>query len=215
MVKAVDLIEDIKVKINGKSIAVIGAGGLGGYIIGLTSRLGLSKIFIFDGDLFTTSNIDRQLYCQKDTLGRNKAEVAAESCSAIGVTETIAIQDYFGEEYFDLIKDVDCVVDATDNVTTRRLLEKFGEAYSIPIIHGAIDGMYGHVAVVRPGDKTITKLYRVEVRKPGKTFSFVPSLIASIQVSQMTKLLSGGRTLRKGELLIVDFATSNTQIINI
>lgn len=208
-------IEDIKLKISDKTIAVIGAGGLGGYIIGLASRLGLAKIFVFDGDLFSQSNIDRQLYCKKQTLGKNKAEVAAESCNEVGVTEAIAVAVFFNEEYFELIKDVDCVIDATDNIASRLLLERFGELYNVPIIHGAIDGMYGHVAVVKPGEKTISKLYSGEEIKPGKTISFVPSLIASIQVSQMAKLLSGEKTLGKGELFIVDFIESTTKVINI
>lgn len=209
------MINEVAKGLEDKSIAVIGAGGLGGYIIGLSSRLPLKKIYIFDGDVFSQSNMDRQLYCTKETIGKSKALIAAEKCNEIGVTEAVGINEYFTIEHCEKIMNVDCIVDATDNIAARLMLEKVGEILNIPIIHGAIDGFFGHVAVVKPGEKTLSKLYANKGNTAGPTLSFVPSIIASIEVSQMAKLLCCDKTLGKGELLMVDLNNDETRVIKI
>ena len=62
-----------------KTVAIVGAGGIGGYIIEHFARLGVKKIIIFDGDNFELSNINRQRFCNLQTIGKNKAEEAKEA----------------------------------------------------------------------------------------------------------------------------------------
>ena len=60
-----------------KKILVAGCGGLGGSVIELLSRSGIGHLIVADGDQFEPSNMNRQLLCTTDTLGRSKAEAAA------------------------------------------------------------------------------------------------------------------------------------------
>ena len=59
-----------------KKIAVIGCGGLGRHIIELMTRIGIGAIRAVDGDVFDSSNLNRQLLSETALLGCSKAETA-------------------------------------------------------------------------------------------------------------------------------------------
>ena len=60
-----------------KSVAVIGCGGLGGYLIEYLARIGVGSIRCIDGDVFEESNLNRQLLSSPALLGTSKAAAAA------------------------------------------------------------------------------------------------------------------------------------------
>lgn len=100
-----------------KTVAVIGAGGCGGYILEHLSRMGAKRILVFDGDHFELSNINRQRFCDETTIGMNKAVVAQYALSFINnQIEIIAIPDYFSDAYIDIIEanNVDVIFYAAD-----------------------------------------------------------------------------------------------------
>ena len=66
-----------------KSVAVIGCGGLGGYAIEMLARVGVGHLRVCDGDAFAETNLNRQLLCTEDMLGKSKAEAAAERIRAV------------------------------------------------------------------------------------------------------------------------------------
>ena len=62
-------------------VAVIGCGGLGGYIIEELARLGVGTIVVVDPDMFEEHNLNRQLLCTQELLGRKKVDV--DSAAAV------------------------------------------------------------------------------------------------------------------------------------
>lgn len=201
--------ENLIEKIAGKTVAVIGAGGLGGYVIGELMRLPLGELVIVDGDVFSVSNLDRQLFSSTATLGKNKAEVAKLEVEKVGFIENVtAFTAFFniqnGEE---LLKSADIAIDCTDNLYARLELETVCDRLAIPLVHGAINGAVGQVAVIMPASHGLTKLYGGKLpRKTQKTLPYVPAATASLQVSEAVKVLAGEPTLI-GEMLIADFST--------
>lgn len=77
-------------KIYNTKVAVIGCGGLGGYIIQELIQFGIRELVIVDGDKFELTNLNRQLYCNEDNLGIYKVTQAKKSAekvnSAIKIT---------------------------------------------------------------------------------------------------------------------------------
>ena len=59
-----------------KRVAVIGCGGIGGYLIELLARIGVGYIRAVDGDVFDESNFNRQLLSEQPLMGRSKAKAA-------------------------------------------------------------------------------------------------------------------------------------------
>lgn len=192
-----------------KKVCVIGCGGLGGYIIEMLGRLGIGLITVVDGDVFEISNLNRQLLSNEATLGKSKAEMAKERMAIVNpLIKVIAISYRLKEENAEeILKDHDVIIDALDNIETRFILQENAEKLKIPLVHGAIAGWYGQVSTILPGDRTLDKIYTKKNVKGAESKlgnpSFTPALVASIQVSEVVKLLiARGELLRKKILFI-------------
>ena len=61
-----------------KRVLVVGCGGLGGNLISILLRIGVGHLRIVDGDVFETTNLNRQLFSSIPALGHNKARIAAQ-----------------------------------------------------------------------------------------------------------------------------------------
>ena len=68
-----------------KTVAVIGCGGLGGYLIEFLARIGVGTIRCIDGDMFEESNLNRQLLSSVSLLGAGKASTAASRIRSVSV----------------------------------------------------------------------------------------------------------------------------------
>lgn len=188
-----------------KVIAIIGCGGLGGNIANLIARQNPEKLILYDADVFSKSNLNRQLFSSKDTIGKQKAHVIKENLQNCCNTKIEVVAEFLSWENAHLLKEADLIFDATDNVSSRYLIQEVGHKYNIPILHGAINGMFGQVAIIYPGDKLCQKLYpQKEEQEILPTLSFVPSCIATIQVAEGYNLLSGSPTLKPKEILYID-----------
>ena len=64
------------------TVGIVGAGGLGGWIIEGLARMGVGRLIVIDGDVFEENNLNRQAGCTESTLGRPKAQVMAERVAA-------------------------------------------------------------------------------------------------------------------------------------
>lgn len=171
-----------------KKVFVAGCGGLGCYAVELLARLGAGSVTVADGDRFSRSNMNRQLYCTPSTLGRFKAEVAAERWP--GIVEGVCVF-ISTDNIHKLLEGCDLVIDALDNAPSRKLLADACEETGIPMIHGAVGKNTAQCCVIFPGDKDIPDILYPEDIPAEETVSYIPSLCASMQVSLAEKLLRG------------------------
>jgi molybdopterin/thiamine biosynthesis adenylyltransferase len=191
-------------------VAVVGCGGLGGYIIEELARLGIGGIVAVDPDVFQEHNLNRQLYSTPDQLGRDKVDAAACRVAAVNPAVTFRpVAEAFAElNGAELLRGVDVAVDALDSIPARLLLAQMCDSRGIPMVHGAIAGWYGRLATQFPGDGTLQRLYPRNRELPGIEAdlgnpSFTPAVVASFQVAEVVKiLLNIGEPIRNRYLLI-------------
>lgn len=189
-----------------KKVAVIGCGGLGGYIIEQLARLGIGTIRIVDGDVFEESNLNRQLFSDVTVLGKPKTEVSQARIAAVNPDVKVeALHGYLDEHNAaDFLRGCDAVVGALDNIYTRRVLERNCEELGIPYVYGAIHGWVAQVAVDMPGQRLIEKMYPEGAAfKDKSSLSFTPGLCASMQTALCVKLLVG-REVETGTIFYFD-----------
>lgn len=124
-------------KLASSRVAVFGIGGVGGYTVEALARSGVGAIDIIDDDKICLTNINRQIYATRKTVGKYKVDVAAERIAEINpdckVTafKTFFLPETSGE--FDFTK-YDYVVDAIDTVTGKiAIIEKAKES-NVPVI---------------------------------------------------------------------------------
>lgn len=189
-------------------VAVIGCGGLGGYILEELARLGVGHIVAIDPDIFEENNLNRQLLSSPEKLGRAKVEVALERVREINPAVTLKpVKEFFTKTNGRLLLEgLDCVADAVDNVQGRLELAEVCSELGIPLVHGAIAGWYGHVATAYPGEDAVRKIYRhwtggKGVEQQLGNPSFTPAVAASLEVAEVCKVLLGqGALLRNRKL---------------
>ena len=202
--------------IRGKKVLVVGCGGLGGYIIEMLARLGVGAIKAVDGDCFEKSNLNRQLLSSSEVLGSSKAQAARMRVNEINPDVNVEAFEIFLDENNaeELLEDCDIVMDALDNIESRRILSHACEAKNVPLVFGAISGWIAQAALSMPGDGFIDKLYPQTVEMKDKSsLSFTPAFCAAMQCALAARMLCGrkveGSVLNCFDLLNMEFETIN------
>ena len=190
----------------GKRILVVGCGGLGGHIIDQLARIGVGFLRVVDGDVFESSNLNRQLLSRVSLLGVSKANAAADHVADVNPDIPVdAVTAYLSEgNAAALLSGCDIVLDALDNVPSRKVLAAACREAGIPYVYGAIQGWVAQAGISMPGDDLIEKLFPREVEIRDKSvLSFTPALCASMQTALCVKLLVG-RPVETGTLCCFD-----------
>ncbi len=135
-------------------ILIIGVGGLGCTTSSLLARHGFDLVLI-DGDVIEKSNLDRQILFFNEDVGKPKVDVAYDKLSEFSKIEKIF--DNFNDEtiskYNELFSNVELIIDCTDNVETRKLINNFSFDKQIPWIYSAGVQNIGSVYFVDPSKR--------------------------------------------------------------
>ena len=206
------------------SVAVVGLGGLGGYVAEALARMGVGCLTLIDHDAFEAHNLNRQLLSREDNLGEEKAEAACQRIRAInGAVTVICREESFREaNAARLLEGVDVVVDALDRVSIRLVLQDASARLGIPMVHGSIGGFLGEVMTIFPGDLGLHGLYgdgegvpdhgiEWELGTPAAT----PMAVAAWEVQEVVKILTDRGELLRNRLLILDMETGTVQTLTL
>ena len=120
------------------SVLVLGLGGVGGAVCEMLARLGVGHLTLVDGDVFSASNLNRQLGALCSTLGRNKAEVARDRILDINPDCTVRAFPVFYLPDRDTglppFSSYSFIVDAVDTMTAKIGLIRDAQAAGVPIV---------------------------------------------------------------------------------
>ena len=201
-----------------KRYFVAGCGGLGCYIVENLMRMGVSEITVCDGDEFSESNLNRQLYATPATLGTKKVIAASNRANELKFAGTlIAIPEFITKDnVLSLLDDIDIVIDALDNTESRFILEDACKELNLPLIHGAVGEWNYQVAVITPGSNLLHNLYEnKEMKNETPTFSFTVEACAAMQTAEALKLANAEKSELENSLLLVDLKNNCSDIIKL
>lgn len=129
--------KDAMEKLANSRVAVFGIGGVGGYTVEALVRSGIGSIDLIDDDKVCLTNINRQIYATRKTVGKYKVDVAAERIAEINPNAVVKTYKMFytpeTSTQFDF-SEYDYVVDAIDTVTGKLELVMKAEEAGTPII---------------------------------------------------------------------------------
>lgn len=163
-------------KLAESKIAVFGLGGVGSYVVEALARCGVGSLTLVDHDTVSMTNINRQLFALRSTVGRSKVMVAKERIRDID--ENILVHTYetfYNEDtagMFDF-HSFDYIVDAIDTVTSKLLIIERAKACNVPILScmGTGNKLSPSRFEITDISKTsvcpLAKVIRVELRKRG------------------------------------------------
>jgi molybdopterin/thiamine biosynthesis adenylyltransferase len=213
-----------QVKLLQSKVAIIGAGGLGGTVLELLTRMGIGELIIADKDIIGDSNLNRQILSTETNLGQSKTEVAVKRVKEINSSIEITVHSVFidSDNVKKIINGAEVVVDALDNLPSRFMLQKACRELKIPLIHGAIAGFNGQLTTIFPEDKGLELIYgsnkdlpehgsEAELGAP----TITPALIASLEVQEVVKILLKRGKLFRNRLLYIDIEDGTMEILNL
>ncbi|MHC4565415.1 MAG: HesA/MoeB/ThiF family protein [Planctomycetota bacterium] len=182
-------------KLFSSRIVIVGLGGLGGHVLEQIARAGVGHITGIDPDVFEPSNLNRQLLSDVDSMGVSKVQRAKERIEQVHPETVFAgIEKRHTDANVEVWAQADLVFDCLDSITDRLSLAELCSTAGCTLIHGAIAGWYGQVAVVRPGSGLLTRLYPDKgpgLEKELGTPSFTAALCASLMVAEGVKVICG------------------------
>ena len=208
----------------GSRVSVVGLGGLGGTVTEILARAGIGILNLIDGDRFEENNLNRQLLSTPKLLLKSKAQAAIDRIQAINAS--IVVNKH--HEYLDeknaigLLEKSNVIVDCLDNVKTRFVLEGASKKVQCPLVSAAVAGALGHVTTIFPDDRGFSLIYgepdAVESKGAEASLGCLPyavTLLASIECSEVIKILLKKGSVLRNQLLIVDLMDNVFDIVQL
>ncbi len=198
--------EEGQEKIKRAKVFIAGLGGLGSISSYYLAAAGVGCLKIADRDSVDVSNLNRQILHATqdvDTPKTSSAEAKLRSLNPYVRIEAIQ-QEINAENITDIVSDCSIIVDATDNMETRKALNTASVKMKIPFIYGGVDGFSGMATTFIPGETPCFQcIFPYETKKrvaPG-VIGPAPGVVASLQAMEALKLILGMKGLLAGRLL--------------
>jgi molybdopterin-synthase adenylyltransferase len=204
-----------QLKLAESTVAVVGAGGLGGTVIQLLSRIGIGQLTVIDCDVFDETNLNRQAFCTRDWVGKPKALAVQAQLKSINpaseiLAHVVRLDAANGPQ---ILAGCQVVVDALDNVKDRLTLEAMAKSIGVPFVHGALAGFEGQLMTVFPQDSGLKQIYgsgdegAVAANRPEYLLgvpSITPSLVATLEAMEVLKILLNRGTPFRNKMVYID-----------
>ncbi|SFD54248.1 adenylyltransferase and sulfurtransferase [Lentibacillus persicus] len=196
------------------SALVVGAGALGTVISNQLVRAGIGKIRLIDRDYVELSNLQRQIMFDETDVKDAMPKAVAAKNKLEKINSQVEIDAIIGnvtaENIDDLIKDVDVVLDGTDNFATRYLLNDACFKHQLPFSYGGVVSSRGMTAFFVPGKTPCLRCITKEGEGDGQTCDTVGviapavDIIASFEVTETLKYLTNNQDALRNTLKTID-----------
>jgi sulfur-carrier protein adenylyltransferase/sulfurtransferase len=216
--------ESGQLKLQNASVLVIGAGGLGCPVLQNLAAAGVGTIGIVDGDVVDESNLHRQLLYTLKDCGKSKVEVAKNAIVQLNpnINVTVFPEFFNTKNAFEIVQDYQIIVDCTDTLAVRYLINDVAVLKKIPVVYASIYKFEGQVSVFnykngpsyrclfpeQEGLNTIPNCVESGV------LGVLPNTLGAFQATEVLKIILEIGEVLSGKLLIYDALHFQMQIID-
>lgn len=196
-------------KLKSATVLIGGVGGLGSFASLYLTLAGVGTLILVDRDQVEESNLNRQLLYHSSDIGRYKVEVAAERLKEVNEDVRVMPVKAVIDETFRAPRSFDVVIDGMDNIEGRYALEEIAMRENVPYIFGAVEGYMGMVTFIDSTTRRLKDFFHPLDKKGTQVLGATAGMVASIQILEALKYLSGRGDLLKNKLLIYDALSTN------
>lgn len=211
-------------KLQNASVLIVGCGGLGSPIAVYLASSGIGKIHLVDFDTVDVTNLHRQVFFSLEDVNQPKTKVLSKFIKkrAPFTEVTFTNKPISKENVFKLIENVDIVVDGTDSLPTKYLLNDACVIKNKPLVYGSLYKFDGYVAVFNVLQKNGTFSANLRDAFPematdipnceeAGTLNAIVGMIATQQVNEVLKIITEIGKPLTNELLIYN-SLQNSQL---
>jgi molybdopterin/thiamine biosynthesis adenylyltransferase len=201
-----DFGEEAQTKLKDAHAIIVGVGGLGCSSAMYLTAAGVGHITLVDFDTVELSDLNRQILYSQDDIGEKKVVAASRRLNKLN--SSVHIDPLFSEIKEDnvlgIISGAQVVLDGTDNLASRLILNAGCVELKIPFIVGGVSRLRGMVTTVIPGETPCLACLQPEGLRGLGVLGVIPALIANIQTLEAIKLLVGHKPALAGRLLLLN-----------
>jgi adenylyltransferase/sulfurtransferase len=215
-------------KIGAATVMLIGAGALGCTIADQLTRAGIGKLVLIDRDVVEKSNLQRQCLFDESDAQHRRPKAHAAAMRLLSINRHVQVVHLVTDVTPDNIRDLlyvhtpSVIVDGTDNVETRYLINDASIHYGIPWIYGAATGVEGRVMPIVPGHTPCLRCVFPSPPAPGElatcdtagVLNSASCVIASLQAAEVIRMIVEGPTRIRAEMISVDLWTRRFRTID-
>lgn len=192
-------------------VLVIGAGGLGCPVLQNFAGMGIGTIGIVDGDTVSESNLHRQLLYTQDDCGKSKAITASKAIQKINPLVQVQIFPDFlvPSNANQIIPNYDIIVDCTDDIPIRYLINDMAVTYKIPVVYASLHKFQGQLSVFNYKEGPSYRcLFPEEENSSAPTcattgiLGVLPNILGILQAAEVVKIILSLGEILSGKLLI-------------
>lgn len=205
--------EEGQEKIKMASVLIVGAGGLGCPTIQYLTTTGIGSLTIADDDVVDMSNLQRQVFYGIKDLGKHKAIVATalmrQTNSNVDIQQIVARVNYKNARA--LVAKHDVIVDCTDNLTARYVLNDACILENKPLVHASVYKTQGQISVFNyqngPSYRCLFPSEDGEKLADSSVigiYSILPGILGLMQANEVIKIVTNSGQVISGKLLIYD-----------
>ena len=212
-------------KMQQASVLVVGVGGLGSVAALYLAAAGIGHIGLVDYDRVDSSNLNRQIIYGSDGIGQVKVGLARQRLLELNPHLQVDVfNESFGSENAERIaNDYAVLVDGSDNIPTRYLVNNMCVVNRKPYVYGSVYQFEGQVSVF---DARFGPCYRCLFPEPpppgtapstaeGGVLGTLPGTIGTLQATEVIKLVLGIGMPLYGTMLLYDALEMKLQSVHI
>lgn len=206
-------------------VLLVGCGGLGSPVALYLAGAGVGTLGLVDDDVVSPSNLHRQIIHSYDTVGQDKVDSAKAAVLARNPNATVnTYRDRLcAANVLDIASPYDLIIDGTDNLATRYLINDAAEVLRKPVIYGSVIQMEGQVAVFWAGEgptyrdliPTPPDQRNIPTARDVGVIGPVCAQVGATMATEAIKLICGIGESLLGRLMIIDANTANVFTVTI
>jgi len=201
-------------RIRNAKVLCIGAGGLGSPALMYLAAAGVGTIGIVDFDTVDETNLHRQILYGQSDIGKKKVEVARtkiQESNPLVTVNTYSVR-ITTTNVLEIMTDYDIIIDATDNFATRYLINDAAVLLNKPYVWGSVNRFDGQAAIFWSSLGPCYRCLHPTPPAPGTVqncaeagvLGVLCASIASMQVNEVIKAITGIGELQIGKLMIYE-----------
>ena len=171
-----------------KKIVIVGSGGLGSTLAMALGTSGIGEIHLVDFDRVSEHNIHRQIAFTLEDVGRNKAKSTAKLLMRKNPFVKVTAFDISFEDFREMENRYDLILDATDNLPVRKVIDEYAKKTETPWIYASVEEFNGQVCFF---DKADFQVFNISNHKPGGIAAPIVMHIGSLQANLALRYLVG------------------------
>nr|WP_294780797.1 HesA/MoeB/ThiF family protein [uncultured Flavobacterium sp.] len=211
--------EEGQQKLSKSKVLVIGAGGLGASILPYLAAAGIGEIGIVDDDTIDVSNLHRQVIYKTLAVGKSKAEEAKLMISELNpeIKVNAFSEKLSGKNAISLLEKYDIIVDATDTISIKYLINDACLVTNKPMVYGSIFRFQGQVSVFNyQNGPTYRCLYPDENKtalncEDAGVIGISVGIIGMLQANEVIKMILGIGEVLSGKILVYTILDNEQQ----